>query len=169
MNKIHTPITNPQDETTTPKQEAVIGTTWSAIEQSLSQAPLTTDEKINQLTDQVRNINNGLNELIELSKILIKWQIENANSMGVFIHSMEKSTQSTEVKLTSIEASLNTKITNAVKEIVNVQQESNKKNLSNQKRLANWLQMFADKVIEHDRYDNGYKYKCLSNFNSVEQ
>ncbi|MEI8253195.1 MAG: hypothetical protein WCG25_05635 [bacterium] len=57
--------------------------------------------------------------------------------MGVFIHSMEKSTQSTEVKLTSIEASLNTKITNAVKEIVNVQQESNKKNLSNQKRLAN--------------------------------
>jgi len=87
MNKIHIPGANPQDETTTPKKEVITWNTWAEIEQSLSEAPLTTDEKINQLTDQVRNINNGLNELIELSKILIKWQIENWNMMAAFVQS----------------------------------------------------------------------------------
>jgi len=87
MKKIQTPGTNPQEETTTPKQEVVIENAWAAIGQSLSEVPPTTDQKINQLTDQVRNINNGLNELIELSKILIKWQIENWNMMATFVQS----------------------------------------------------------------------------------
>jgi len=102
MNKILRPGANPQDETTTPKKEVITWNTWAEIEQSLSEAPLTTDEKINQLTDQVRNINNGLNELIELSKILIKWQIEGTTAMTTFIQSMEKSTQSANNNLSTI-------------------------------------------------------------------
>ena len=164
MNKIHTPGSNPQDEVIDQK-EIITESTWASIEQSLSETPLTTDEKINQLADQVSNINNGLIQLIELSKILIKWQIENWNMMTEFVQSMWNFTQSTDAKLTEIESYLNTKITNAVKEIVDIQQQSNKKNLRNQKILAQWLSKLAYKTIP-THYS---KSDCIDLFNSVEQ
>jgi len=146
MNKIHTPGTNPQDETITPQKEVITWNTWSAIEQSLSETPLTTDEKINQLTDDVHNLNNGLKELIELSKILVRWQIEGTNAMMPFIQSMGKfmhdirsdiSWISTEIE--SIDKSLDIKIAQSTKSIIDTQTVLDKKIIRNQKTIAKWI------------------------------
>ncbi len=106
MNKIHTPGTNLQDKTTTPKKKVVTWNTWSAIEESLSQAPLTTDEKINQLTDQVHNLTLWLNQMIELYKMLMKNQIENSTELHWLTQSTPNFMQSANDHLSMIDKKL---------------------------------------------------------------
>jgi hypothetical protein len=73
----NTTNTNPQDEATAAKKEVITKNTASSLlEESLSEVPLTPDQRIAQLTAEVRNLTNGLNQLLELSKMMMKSQIE---------------------------------------------------------------------------------------------
>jgi hypothetical protein len=91
MKKINTPGTNQQDKTPAAKKEVITENTGSAIEESLSQVPLTPDQRIDQLTAEVRNLTNGLNQLLEISKILIKGQIESRDSLENKLQTIIKS------------------------------------------------------------------------------
>ncbi|MEI8008881.1 MAG: hypothetical protein WCI00_05890 [bacterium] len=67
------------------QKETVQQGTVSSLEEELSKSPLTPDQRIDQLTAEVRNLTNGLNQLLELSKILMKNQIESSSVLVPFI------------------------------------------------------------------------------------
>jgi len=156
MNKIHTLGTNPQDEIISPKKEVITWNTWAEIEQSLSEAPLTTDEKINQLTDDVNNLNNGLKELIELSKLLMKSQIENVSTIEDLKKSIQQSINTSDNKTEWIRDSLIKEINQQSNKIVTAQETINKKIIDRQSIFAEALiEMIAG--LEYETID--YKKK----------
>ena len=137
MNKIHTPGTNPQEETIVEKKTVVSDNTWAALEESLSQTPLTTDQRIDQLTGEVRNLTNGLNQLLELSKIMMKSQIESSSALVPFIQSMVPFTQSVNNNLNAI-----TQYQKDNKQTLDILLKTEKdKEIS--KDLMNWLQNYG--------------------------
>jgi hypothetical protein len=73
------------------KTEDIQKETASSVEESLSKNSLTSDERIAQLAGEVHNLSLGLSQMIEISKMLIKGQIESASTLEKFIQSTESS------------------------------------------------------------------------------
>ena len=88
------------------RKKTITNQAWSSLKDSLSKAPLTTDQKIEQLidnqanlTDQVHNVTLWLNQLIELSKIMIKNQIEGWGSLENKLQTIIKAQSGIEIFL----------------------------------------------------------------------
>ena len=78
MNDINHDKTNSENKKTIENQEAITEKTESDISESLSETPLTPDQKIDKLLEGMNNMNNGVNQTMELFKQMMKFLIENS-------------------------------------------------------------------------------------------
>ncbi len=141
----NTTNTNPQDEATAAKKEVITKNTASSLlEESLSEVPLTPDQRIAQLTAEVRNLTNGLNQLLELSKMMMKSQIESWNSLGELTKFIAKNFELTGNRLWDIRTSLWDDIKKSINALDEAQKLSNAKIVSNQKKLAQWFTVLLE-------------------------
>ena len=85
MNDINHDKTNSENKKTIENQEAITEKTESDISESLSETPLTPDQKIDKLLEGMNNMNNGVNQTMELFKQMMKFLIENSATTNKMI------------------------------------------------------------------------------------
>ena len=90
MNDINNPQEKLQNKGGTKTKKNITDRTESAIKKSLSETPLTLDQKMDKLTDGIQNMANGVNQVFEVLKQMMKVQIETTNTTNKMIGELTK-------------------------------------------------------------------------------
>lgn len=122
----------------------------SSMEENLSAEKPTPDQKIEQLTDQVYKLTLGINEIIKLSGIVLKGQIESSQSIDALTKLINLLIKPIGEKVESIQSSRDKKIDEAVKKITEIVNEIQKKNVYKQRVLAKALRALLEKDDVYD-------------------
>ena len=85
MNDIDNLAKEPQNKGNDKKKKNITDRTKSSITKSLSQPKVTLDQKMDKLTDGMQNMMNGVTQVIELFKEMMKGQIELSTTLNKFI------------------------------------------------------------------------------------
>jgi hypothetical protein len=107
---------------------------------------------------------------MELSKILMKNQLESANAIekvDVFAHHIDGNIDALAISVKEGILYLDKKITEATKITANIQKEANEKSFSNQRKIALGVEFIVDKLTPEDGYYERYKKRCRENLESV--
>ena len=85
MNDINNNKTNLESQEDMKNQEAITGKTESDISDSLSRTPLTPDQKMDKIIEGMNNMTNGMNQILEVFKQMVKVQIETSATTNKMI------------------------------------------------------------------------------------
>ena len=85
MNDITPQKENLENNNSSEQKKNITDTVESSIEESFSKTPFTPDQKMDKMGDGIQNINNGINQMIELFKQMMKTQIETTNTTNKMI------------------------------------------------------------------------------------
>ena len=90
MNDIILEKENLENNNSSEQKKNITDTVESSIEKSFSEIPLTPDQKMDKMGDGIQNITNGITQMIELFKQMIKTQIETTNTTNKMIGELTK-------------------------------------------------------------------------------
>ena len=85
MNDINNVQEELQNTSSNEQKENIKNMTEISIEKSLSETPLTAEQKMDKMGEGIQNMNNGFTQIIELFKQMIKTQIETTNTTNKMI------------------------------------------------------------------------------------
>ena len=74
-----------QNTSNNDQQKNITNRTESSITESLSKNSLTLDQKMDKIIEGMQNMNNGVNQILEVFKQMIKVQIETTNTTNKMI------------------------------------------------------------------------------------
>ena len=156
------------------RKNSITNQTWTSLKASLSEAPLTTDQKIEQLidnqanlTDQVHNVTLWLNQLIELSKMMMKSQIENVSTINDLKQYLKQSINTLDNKVEWIKDPLIKEISQQSSKIVTAQEAINKKIIDRQSVFAGALISMIKGLKSHDVIDYNCKQSAMDKLTRI--
>lgn len=135
---------------TTGDLQSTVEEAKSSVEENLSAEPLTADQKIEQLTDQVHKLTLGINEMIKFFGIMMKGQIEGTQSTDALTKSMKTLDKSLDDNFTSIESSRDKKNAEVVKKFTEIINKIQEDNVYKQRALAKALKAILENDGERD-------------------
>jgi phage-related baseplate assembly protein len=120
-----------------------------------------------KLTAEIHNLTNGLNQLIDLSKMMMKSHIENVNTMDDLKQYLKQSINILYNKVERIKDPLIKEISEQSNKIVTAQEAINKKILDRQTVLAGALTFMVRGLKSHEVIDHDYKQSAINQLTKI--